>query len=157
MIKINKGKNVAITICLIVLTIGLNKAFAQSKGMGMTEKDGKGIVFVNGKWKDIAAKAKKSGKYIFVDVYTSWCAPCRQLKNVTFKDEKAAAYYNKSFINYTVDMEKGEGVALADKWNVTAYPALLFFTPEGKMIMKQVGYVDGEHLVDFGKQALARK
>lgn len=157
MIRKKKGKNVAITICLIVLTIGLNRAFAQDKRMDIAGKEVKGIVFTTGKWKEVAAKAKKSGKYIFVDAYTSWCAPCRQLKNVTFKDEKAAGYYNKSFINYTVDMEKGEGVTLADKWNVTAYPTLLFFTPEGKMIMKQVGYVDGEHLVDLGKQALVRK
>lgn len=156
----NRSKKINIfflSICVILLTIGVNVAFAQSKEKRTTLQSNHGIIFTSGKWNDIAAKAKKSGKYIFVDAYTSWCAPCRQLKNVTFREKDAAAYYNANFINYTVDMEKGEGVKLADEWDITAYPALLFFTPEGKMILKQIGYVDGVHLVEFGKQALVRK
>lgn len=34
---------------------------------------------------------------------------------------------------------------------------LLFFTPDGKMIMRQIGYVDAKHLIKFGEEALTRK
>lgn len=102
-------------------------------------------------------EAKKSGKFIFVDAYTSWCGPCKLLKSTTFKDEKAAACFNKNFINYSVDMEKGEGPALAGKWNINAYPSLLFFNAKGEMVMKQVGYVNAETLVELGRQALLKK
>ncbi|SEL10440.1 thioredoxin family protein [Parapedobacter koreensis] len=115
------------------------------------------IVFKTTKWAAVAAEAKKSGQYIFVDAYTSWCGPCKLLKATTFKDKDAVAYFNSHFINYTADMEQGEGIGLAEKWNVTAYPALLFFTPEGKMVLKQVGYVDGKKLVEIGQQALAKQ
>jgi len=54
-------------------------------------------------------------------------------------------------------MEKGEGPALAEKWDITAYPSLLFFNSEGEMVLKQVGYVNAETLVDFGRQALLKK
>lgn len=149
-----RTSKVFLVFSLIGLTVGARMAFAQKDNRMPAAKR---ISFINGKWKEVAALAKKNGKYIFVDAYTAWCAPCRQLKDVTFKDREAAAFYNGNFISYTVDMEKGEGIALAEKWDVTVYPTLLFFTPEGKMVMKQVGYVNGMQLIEFGKQALAEK
>lgn len=130
------------------------------EAMGQTKTDSnrsKGIHFTDGPWKDIVAKAKESGKYIFVDAYTTWCGPCKLLKSKTFLEENAGAYFNDHFINYTVDTEKGEGIKLAEQWDVTAYPTLLFFSPEGKLLLQQVGFVDGDKLVEFGKQAKAKK
>jgi thiol:disulfide interchange protein len=150
-----RASKIFLVISLIGLTIGSGVVVTQAKEKQHVQPAEKKISFINGKWKDVAALAKKNGKYIFVDAYTAWCGPCRQLKNVTFRDREAAAFYNGNFINYTVDMEKGEGVELAEKWDVTAYPTLLFFTPEGKMVMKQIGYVNGKQLIEFGKQALA--
>lgn len=152
-----RSSKVFLVISLIGLTIGLNMVFAQTKEGQDTIPAAKKISFVNGKWKDVAALAKKTGKYIFVDAYTAWCTPCKELKEVTFKDRNAAAFYNEKFVNYTVDMEKGEGVELGEEWEVTSYPTLLFFTPEGKMVKKQIGFVDAEQLIEFGKQALAGK
>jgi len=146
-----------LVISLIGLTIGSPVVFAQTIEKQNTMPVPKKILFINGTWEQVTALAKKNGKFIFVDTYTAWCAPCRQLKNVTFKDPEAAAFFNENFINYTVDMEKGEGVELGEKWDVTEYPTLLFFTPEGKMIMKQTGYMDGKQLIETGKQALAGK
>lgn len=115
----------------------------------------KEIGFAKGKWQDITVLAKREGKYIFVDAFTTWCSPCMQLQKVSFKDAAAAAYYNTHFINYTIDMEKGEGVALAEKWKVNEYPTLLFFSPEGQLVKKQIGYIDGKRLVDLGAGVLA--
>ena len=38
-----------------------------------------GIVFDQGSWKAVLAKAKRENKLVFVDVYTSWCGPCKKL------------------------------------------------------------------------------
>lgn len=127
---------------------------AQAKEPGASAN---GIHFTEGQWKEISSKAKKSGKYIFVDAYTTWCGPCKLLKSKTFLEDDVANYFNSNFINYTVDMEKGEGLNLADQWDVTAYPTLLFFSPEGKLLMRQVGFVNGDKLLSFGKQAIAVK
>ena len=155
MFKANDRK-ISLLVSLIAIAVGVNTVFAQTEQTN-TLSSANEITFINGKWKDIAAKARKDNKCIFVDAFTTWCGPCQQLKSVTFKDNSAAAYFNNNFINYAVDMEKGEGLELAEKWDVTAYPALLLFTPEGKLIIKQIGYVDGKQLVEFGKQGLARK
>jgi thioredoxin 1 len=153
----SKANSRKIALAIVLMIAGKSGAFAQANAKQPVNPSPKEIIFADGKWKDIAAQARKSRKYIFVDAYTTWCMPCLQLKNVTFKDENAAAYFSQHFINYAVDMEQGEGVALAEKWDITAYPALLFFTPEGKLIMKQVGYIDGKQLLEMGRQALAKK
>jgi len=154
MISMNRYPE-AIAYLFFFLTLCLS-----SEAIGQTKTDSdrsKGIHFTEGRWKDIAAKAKESGKYIFVDAYTTWCGPCKLLKSKTFLEERAGAYFNAHFINYTVDTEKGEGIQLAEQWDVTAYPTLLFFNPEGKLLLQQVGFVNGDKLIEFGKQAKAKK
>ena len=45
------------------------------------------------KWTDLAtaqAAAKKDGKPLMIDVYTSWCGPCRMLDANTFGDKQTA-------------------------------------------------------------------
>jgi len=148
------SKKIALIAGAVVVLVAIISLYAKCKPM---EESAQPITFSNGNWDGIAAQAKKSGKYIFVDAYTTWCGPCRKLKDITFKDKTAVAFYNNNFINYSVDMEKGEGLQLADKWDVSAYPSLLFFTPDGKMIMRQIGYVDAKHLIKFGEEALTRK
>jgi len=142
----------ALLVLALLLVLGVEHSSAQKKEKAM----GEGIAFTTGKWQDVLAEAKKSGKYIFVDAYTSWCGPCKLLKSKTFKEEKAASYFNAHFVNYTLDMEKGEGISLAEQWAVTAYPTLLFFNPNGKLVMRQVGFVNGDKLIDFGQQAKSK-
>ncbi|MFC6100423.1 thioredoxin family protein [Olivibacter domesticus] len=149
----NYPKALRIICCCLALFLS-SAAEAQMKEQSTMAK---GIHFTDGQWKDISTKAKKSGKYIFVDAYTSWCGPCKLLKSKTFMEDGAAAYFNDHFINYTIDMEKGEGIELAEQWEVTAYPTLLFFSPDGKLLMRQVGFVNGDRLVAFGKQAKTKK
>lgn len=139
-------------VASLLVCIGL---ISFAKKSEHTSKDQE-IVFTSGPWKEVAAMAKKSGKYIFVDAYTTWCGPCKLLKSKTFKNKDAAAYFNKHFINFSVDMEKGEGINLANQWNVTAYPTLLFINPDGRLMMRQVGYIDGDKLVDFGRQVRSK-
>jgi len=150
-------KKTTVVLFLLLLMLSTENVFSKNKVGNATNSSSGEIVFSNKKWKDVMAEAKKSGKFIFVDAYTSWCGPCKLLKSTTFKDKKAAAFFNENFINYTTDMEKGEGPTLAEKWNITAYPSLLFFNSQGIMVLKQVGYVNAETLVEFGRQALLKK
>jgi thioredoxin 1 len=144
------------TLFLLLIMLSTENILSQEKKGIETKYSTHEIVFAKNKWKIVMAVAKKSGRFIFVDAYTSWCGPCKLLKSTTFKDKKTAAYFNKNFISFTIDMEKGEGTALAKKWDITAYPSLLFFNPEGKMVLKQVGYVNAETLMELGRQSLLK-
>lgn len=98
---------------------------------------------------------KKSGKLIFIDAYASWCGPCKLLKSTTFNDKNVAAYFNSHFINYSIDVEKGEGIELADSWGIATYPTLLFFSPDG-VLAKQEGYLDATQLLSLAKSVVIK-
>lgn len=152
--RFRKANAVAALLWLLPAT---GAVFAQNRPAAGETAVSAEIVFQSGKWEEVVSEAKKSGKYIFVDAYTTWCVPCKLLKSTTFRDKNAAVFFNKNFINYQLDMEKGEGVALAEKWDVSAYPSLLFFTPGGELVLKQIGYIDGPKLNEVGKQALKKR
>lgn len=89
------------------------------------------INFETGTFSDALAKASAQGKMIFMDCYTDWCMPCKILDHFVFKSVEAGDYFNEKFINFKIDMEKGEGIDLQKKYNVASYPTLLLLNPDG--------------------------
>jgi thioredoxin 1 len=114
----------------------------------------KGIAFVTPSWKETIARAKKENKLVFLDAYASWCGSCKLLKKRTFPDEKTGKYFNEHFISVAIDMEKGDGPALARQYGVDAYPTLIITDTAGKPVSSVKGYMEPGDLIDFGKNAL---
>ena len=113
------------------------------------------MTFETGTWSEVLATAKEQGKYIFVDAYTVWCGPCKWMTANIFPDEEVGNFYNANFVNYKLDMEKGEGVDFAKKYEVRSYPSYLFFNSEGELIHRSAGskpvgafIADGENALD---------
>jgi thioredoxin 1 len=117
---------------------------------------GKEIVFLEDAWGEALKQAAAQNKYIFVDAYATWCGPCKMLKSTTFKDKKAAEFYNKNFINVAIDMEKGQGPQLAAQWRMEAYPTLIIFNSKGQPVLGTVGYIKAADLIRFGEAALKK-
>jgi thiol-disulfide isomerase/thioredoxin len=110
------------------------------------------IIFLdNPVWSTVLEKAKKENKMIFLDGYATWCGPCKKMDSETYKDQAVADYYNANFINVRYDMEKGEGKMLAEKYDVTAYPYLIFTDPAGVILHKGVGFLEAADFVSLGK------
>ena len=106
---------------------------------GMTAP-GKGVNFNDGKtFSEVLALAKKEGKPVFVDCYTSWCGPCKMMANKEFPKKEAGDYFNKKFVCWKVDMEKGEGVELAKRYDVNAFPTFLILDADGNLTGRCVG------------------
>lgn len=111
------------------------------------------ITFEKGTWAEIKAKAQKEKKMIFIDAYTTWCGPCKMLDAQTFKNEEVGKYHNTTYINYKMDMEKGEGPAFAQEFQVSAYPTMLFFTKDGELAHRLVGFLPAEPFLTKSKDA----
>ncbi len=107
-------------------------------------------------WKQILKKAKKEKKLIFVDCYTSWCGPCKMLSSQVFTQDAVADFFNANFVNAKYDMEKdADGVILKDKFEVKAFPTLVFVDPvTGEAVHRMVGAGKAEWLIAGGKQAM---
>lgn len=112
------------------------------------------IEFSNSNWDDIVKKAKAENKVIFLDIYATWCGPCKQLKKNTFTDKEVGSFFNANFINATFDAEKGEGKKLAERYLITAYPTMLFINPDGTIREAVVGYRSANQLMREAKGVL---
>jgi thiol-disulfide isomerase/thioredoxin len=104
-------------------------------------------------WSTVLEKAKKENKMIFLDGYATWCGPCKKMDKDTYTDPKVAEFYNANFINVRYDMEKGEGKMIAEKYDVQAYPNLLFLNNDGVMVHKGVGFMEPGEFKELGTSA----
>ncbi|MBN2807677.1 MAG: thioredoxin family protein [Prolixibacteraceae bacterium] len=140
----NKLKNIATAIFILIFAMTF-------QGNAAGNEDVKGIHFHQGTWDEALALAKKENKLIFLDISASWCPPCKLLKANTFTNAEVGYLFNTQFINVAVDGEKGEGIALARKFQVSAYPTLLFINAEGKVVKKAMGYHPPNEFLNLGK------
>ncbi len=113
-----------------------------------------GIEFNNDDWNSILAKAEKEDKLVFVDAYTVWCGPCKKMARDVFPQKEVGDFYNEKFINVQMDMEKGEGLSIAEKYNVNVYPTLLFVAGDGSLVHRSAGYKDSPDFIELGNTAL---
>jgi len=114
-----------------------------------------GIVFEQGTWKQVLEKAKQTNKPIFVDVYTTWCGPCKKMSSEIFPLAEVGAVYNVNFVCYQIDAEKGEGIDFAKKYEVKAYPSYLFIKPDGTLFSRALGSMPAKNFINVATAALA--
>jgi thioredoxin-related protein len=113
-----------------------------------------GIVFEKGTFAEAKAKAKAEHKLIFMDAFTVWCGPCKQLSKTIFPLQEVGDYFNQNFINVKMDMEKGEGIELAKAYAVNAYPTLIFLNANGELVHRTCGLMPKESLIEEAKNAV---
>jgi thioredoxin-related protein len=106
------------------------------------------------KWASLLEKAKTENKLIFMDAFTTWCGPCKMMGRNVFPDAEVGSFYNTNFINVKMDMEKDEGIELARKYAVMAYPTLLFINAAGEVVHRVAGYHDVPGFLALGKTAI---
>jgi thioredoxin 1 len=112
----------------------------------------KGIEFFDGNFHQALLKSQELNKPIFLDVYATWCGPCKQLKKTTFKDEKVGKYFNENFINIAIDGETAEGQELIRKYSIRSYPSLLILDSKGIVKTRTTGFQEPHILINFGKR-----
>lgn len=133
-------------ISLAVLVTALSMIMVQAR-----HKAAGGIQFQHGSWNEALQQAKKENKLIFLDIYATWCGPCKRLKATTFSDKEVGSFYNAHFINMALDGEQGEGALLAGQYGLQGYPTLLFINAEGKIVNAVSGYQTPADLLQLGK------
>ena len=92
-------------------------------------------------------KAKEDNKAIFIDFYTSWCAPCKLMDKDVFPQEIVGNYLNSKFVNLKINAEK-EGKDLAKKYGIRAYPTFVMLDQDGALLhIFAGGILDGEKFI----------
>jgi len=126
-----------------------------------------GINFeTNLSWNMIKEKAKKENKLIFVDVYATWCVPCKAMDKDIYTLAVVGNITNGKYISIKVQIDKTkednqhlkEWYSISDsiknKYEVTSVPSFLILTAEGKALNKEVGFLDANNLIQFLQNSL---
>jgi len=114
---------------------------------------GDAIEFSSKSFSELKAQAKQENKVIFIDAYTTWCGPCKMMAKNVFTDTEVAETYNSQFINAKIDMEKGEGIDIAQEYGVVAYPTYLFVNGDGELVHRGLGYIPASDFIELGNVA----
>ena len=115
-----------------------------------------GIHFVEGSFEEALARAEEEGKHVFVDVYTTWCGPCKIMDAVVFPLEEVGEYYNARFVNVKLDAEDESisGPAISERYEVGAYPTYLYLNADGTVVGRAVGALPPSLFVQVAGQLI---
>ena len=105
--------------------------------------DGSVVLAVNwftGDLEEAAQLAQREHKRIYLDVGAYWCPPCHRMEEEIYTDQSVAQMLDQGFVALHVDIEKGDGQAIAERYRVQAYPTMLVLDEHG---------VELGRLVDF--------
>lgn len=113
---------------------------------------------------EAVALQKKNPKKIMMDVYTSWCGPCKMLDKNTFGNKDVANYINKHYYAVKFNAEGNDVVKFKDKtftnpnydpakakrrnsshqlsgyFSVRSYPTIVFLDEKADLIAPIIGY-----------------
>lgn len=141
-------------VLLVIPILLLAAAFTKNQSLQPENKSE--IDFFKGSWSEAVNKAKAEKKAIFLDIYATWCGPCKLLKKQTFTDKNIAGFYNTNFINVSLDGETGDGAMLAQKYQIPGYPTLIILDFNETPVHATAGFLNAKEFMTFGKQGLKK-
>jgi thioredoxin-related protein len=119
-----------------------------------SQEDQLAIRFIDNDLSEALELAKEKDKIIFIDAYTTWCGPCKQMDREVFTDSTVGDFFNNNFINLKLDMEKGTGIETVKKYQVRGYPSFLFLDASGTLLHQGIGFQPIPRFMEMAKQAL---
>ena len=112
-----------------------------------------GINFFKGSFEEAIEKATNENKKIFVDVYTSWCGPCKMMAKKVFTDSKVGEYYNRHFVCLKLDAEKEKDHGFFQNFKASSFPTVFWLDNQGQLINVHSGFVQPEEFLAITKEA----
>jgi len=171
-----------VVVCgiLLVVSLGCTKSSLKEMSLFRGDRDSQAgqLLGANSRqaedspatWHDSFEAAKsdsaKSGKPILA-VFTGsdWCPPCAKLKKEVFEQEEFKRWASQNASLLEVDFPKRsaqlptikkQNSMLAEKYNIQAYPTVLFLTAQGEVLGK-LGYEkDPEVWIESAEEILRR-
>lgn len=114
-----------------------------------------GVKFHDLAFDQAAERAAAENKLVFVDFFTTWCAPCKEMDATTFQDSEVAAWLARHTVALKVDAEANEtNEALAERFGVRSFPNYVFIAPDGKLMDRITGKRSPEEFIDAGESVL---
>lgn len=98
-------------------------------------------------------EAERTGKFVMIDFWATWCAPCRAMDKRTYAHPTVSAMA-KNFVMVKIDIEKSP--ADAARYEVETPPKVVFLKADGSIISTFTGFRNAVETVKTMKSALKR-
>jgi outer membrane protein OmpA-like peptidoglycan-associated protein/thioredoxin-related protein len=99
-------------------------------------------------FKEAQQVAIKEGKFLFVDFYTGWCRPCKEMEQTVFAVYEVGQFMNQHFISIRIEAEKDEA-AIVQKLKIGAYPTMVFYDSKGKLMVRKEGALNSASFLEL--------
>lgn len=93
------------------------------------------------------AKAKASGKMVFIDFEATWCGPCHTMDQWIWTDAEVAAALNAGFLGVKVDADLEK--ALVKEFKIVGYPTMVILGPDGTELKRFADYMGSKEVLAF--------
>ncbi|MEL7162692.1 MAG: thioredoxin family protein, partial [Bacteroidota bacterium] len=99
-----------------------------------------GLLVVDQDYQAALRLAKQEQKLVFVDFYTDWCGPCKQLDKYVFADDSLGNVLGEHVVLLKYNAEKDSAFHLTKKYHVNSYPTGMVLSQDGKVVARQSGF-----------------
>lgn len=100
-------------------------------------------------------RAAERGVPIVVDFFTDWCVYCKHFDRDLADATTGIATALEDVVFLSIDAEKGEGIELAKKYDVSGFPTYVVVNAQGESIDRWAGYGGPEHFLSAFEGAMA--
>lgn len=83
--------------------------------------------------------AMKSGKLVFIDLYATWCPPCRTMEQEVFSRKDVGDFMEQRFVAAKYDVDQSTGRELMKRYGSGSIPLYLVFNTEGELLGRITG------------------
>lgn len=84
---------------------------------------------------------------LFVDVYATWCGPCKMMDSEVFTDPAVSDYMKDHYLAVKLDGESDYGRMFSTEYGLQGYPSMFLFSDVGEHISSIVGYTQSEEML----------
>ena len=117
-------KNLLILLSLLICTIGY------SQKLKIIDQD----------FEKAREIANQENKLLFIDFYTTWCAPCKKMDKWIFQNDTLSQHLANDFVLLRYDAEKDKKFNLSKKHHVNSYPTGIILNSNGYILNRKYGF-----------------
>lgn len=115
------------------------------------------VLFEQGSTDALREMAAKTGKLVFIDLYASWCPPCRLMEKQVFAREDVGEFMNERFVSAKFDTDKAVGQELLKRYGSGSIPTFLIFDTAGDLLGRIQGASSAEEFMESVRIIISRQ